>query len=168
MREARRKFPTWREFAWIVTDALLSEGKIANRAKNCFMLNAKVSITDTEYKNTDAGDLLPNLLPLPMNYQLNDPLLPSSLQQIQPTNTKQPLLPGNRSIRRHNNFELTKKRLKKSRCECFFRTIVNHNVWHAHKLHIKRIIRIFHKQIGEQKEMVTNSKPDFNNIEKAS
>ena len=32
----------------------------------------------------------------------------------------------------------------------------------------KRIIRNFHKQKGEQKEMVTNSKPDFNNIEKAS
>ena len=26
----------------------------------------------------------------------------------------------------------------------------------------------FYKKIGEQKEMVTNSKPDFNNIEKAS
>ena len=47
-------------------------------------------------------------------------------------------------------------------------SIVIHNVWHAHKLHIKRIIRNFHKQKGEQKEMVTNSKPDFNNIEKAS
>ena len=46
--------------------------------------------------------------------------------------------------------------------------IVNHNVSHAHKLHFKRIIRNFHKQIGEQKEMVTNTKPDFNNIEKAS
>ena len=45
---------------------------------------------------------------------------------------------------------------------------MNYNVWHAHKLHIKRIIRNFHKQIGEQKEMVTNKKPDFNNIEKAS
>ena len=49
-----------------------------------------------------------------------------------------------------------------------FNTIVNHNVWHAHKLHIKRLIRSFHKQTGEQKEMVTISKPDFNNIEKAS
>ena len=33
---------------------------------------------------------LSNLLPLPMYYQLNDLLLLSSLQQIQPTNTKQP------------------------------------------------------------------------------
>ena len=45
---------------------------------------------------------------------------------------------------------------------------MNNNVRHAHKLHIKRIIRNFHKQIGEQKEMVANSKPDFNNLEKAS
>ena len=37
-----------------------------------------------------------------------------------------------------------------------------------YKLHIERINRNFHKQVGEQKEMVTNSKPDFYNIEKAS
>ena len=65
---------------------------------------------------------LSNLLPLPMYYQLNDLLLLSSLQQIQPTNTKQPVLPGNRSMRRDDYFDLTKKRLEKSRGEFFFRT----------------------------------------------
>ena len=65
---------------------------------------------------------LSNLLPLPMYSQLNDLLLISSLQQIQPTNTKQPVLPGNRSKRRNNYFDLTKKRIKKSRGDFFFRT----------------------------------------------
>ena len=51
---------------------------------------------------------LSNLLPLLMYYQLNDLLLLSSLQQIQPTNTKQPVLPGNRSMRRDDYFDLTK------------------------------------------------------------
>ena len=64
---------------------------------------------------------LSNLLPMPMYYQLNDLLL-SSLQQIQPTNTRQPALPGNRSMRRDDYFDLTKKRLEKSRGEFFFRT----------------------------------------------
>ena len=51
---------------------------------------------------------LSNLLPLPKSYQLNDLLLLSSLQQLQPTNTKQPVLPGNRSMRRDDYFDLTK------------------------------------------------------------
>ena len=62
---------------------------------------------------------LSNLLPLPMYYQLNDLLLLSSLKQIQPTNTKQP---GNRSMRRDDYFDLTKRLLEKSRGEFFFRT----------------------------------------------
>ena len=65
---------------------------------------------------------LSNLLPLPMYYQLNDLLLLSSLQQNQPTNTKQQVLPGNRSMRRDDYFDLTKKQLEKSRGEFFFRT----------------------------------------------
>ena len=65
---------------------------------------------------------LSNLLPLPMYYQLIDLLLLSSPQQIQPKNTKQPVLPGNRSMRRDDYFDITKKRLKKSRGEFFFRT----------------------------------------------
>ena len=56
-----------------------------------------------------------------MYYQLNDLLLLSSLQQIQPTNAKQPVLPGNRSMRRDDYFNLKKKRLEKSRGEFFFR-----------------------------------------------
>ena len=63
-----------------------------------------------------------NLLPLPMYYQLNDLLLLSSLQQNQSTNTKQPVLSGNRSMRKHDYFDLTKKLLEKSRGEFFFRT----------------------------------------------
>ena len=54
-----------------------------------------------------------NLLPLPMYYQLNDLLLLSSLQQNQSTNTKQPVLPGNRSMRRDDYFDLTKKTTRK-------------------------------------------------------
>ena len=65
---------------------------------------------------------LSNLLPLPMYYQLNDLLLLSSLQQNQSPNTKQPVLPGNRSMRRDDYFDLTKKRLEKSRGEFFIRT----------------------------------------------
>ena len=65
---------------------------------------------------------LSNLLPLPMYYQLNYLLLLSSLQQIQLTSTKRPVLPGNRSMRRDDYFDLTKKRLEKSRGELFFRT----------------------------------------------
>ena len=65
---------------------------------------------------------LSNLLPLPMYYQLNDLLLLSSLQQIQPTNTKQPVLLGNRSIRRDDYFDLKKELLEKSRGEFLFRT----------------------------------------------
>ena len=65
---------------------------------------------------------LSNLLPLPMYQQLKDPLLLSSLHQIQPANTKQPVLLGNRSMRRDDYFDLTKKRLEKSRGEFFFRT----------------------------------------------
>ena len=65
---------------------------------------------------------LSNLPPLPIYYQLNGLLPLSSLQQIQPTNTKQPVLPGNRSMRRDDYFDLTKKRLEKSRGEFFFRT----------------------------------------------
>ena len=64
---------------------------------------------------------LSNLLPLPMYYQLNDLLILSSLQQTQLTK-KQPVLPGNRSMRRDDNFDLTKKRLEKLRGEFFFRT----------------------------------------------
>ena len=65
---------------------------------------------------------LSNLLPLPMYYQINDLLLLSSLQQNQSTNTKQPVLPGNRSMGRDHYFDLTKKRLEKSRGEFSFRT----------------------------------------------
>ena len=65
---------------------------------------------------------LSNLLPLPMYYQLNNLLLLSSLQQNQPTNTKQPVLPGNRTMRRDDYFDLKKKRPEKSRGELFFRT----------------------------------------------
>ena len=65
---------------------------------------------------------LSNLLPLPMYYQLNDLLLLSSLQQNQSTNTKQPVLPGSRSMSRDDYFELTKNRLENSRGELFFCT----------------------------------------------
>ena len=65
---------------------------------------------------------LSNLLPMPMYYQLNDLLLLSSLQQNQSTNTRQPVLTGIRSMRRDDYFDLTKKRLEKSRGEIFFRT----------------------------------------------
>ena len=57
-----------------------------------------------------------------MYYQLNDLLLLSSHQQNQSTNTKLPVLPGNRSMRRDDYFDLTQKRLEKSRGKFFFRT----------------------------------------------
>ena len=56
---------------------------------------------------------LSNILPFTMYYELNDLLLLSRLQQLQPTNTKQPVLPGNRSMRRDNYFDLTKKTTRK-------------------------------------------------------
>ena len=57
-----------------------------------------------------------------MYCQLNDLLLLSNLQKNKQTNTKQPVLPGHRSMRRDDYFDLTKKLLEKSRGEFFFRT----------------------------------------------
>ena len=56
---------------------------------------------------------LSNLLPLPKCYELNDLLLLSGLKQNQSSNTKQPVLPGNRSMRRDDYFDLTKKTTRK-------------------------------------------------------
>ena len=86
-----------------------------------FQRNVVSWITNSETPSYIEQIRLSNLLPLKMYYQLNDLLL-SSLQQTQPTNTKQPVLPGNRSMRRDDYFDLTKKRLEKSRGEFFFRT----------------------------------------------
>ena len=61
-----------------------------------------------------------NLLSLPMYYQLKDLLLQSSLQQIQPSNTKEPALPGKKSMRRDDYLALTKIRLENSRGNFFF------------------------------------------------
>ena len=86
-----------------------------------FQRNAVSWITNSKTVSYIEQLRLLNLLPLPMYYQLNDLLLLSSFQQIQPSNTKEPMLFGKKSMRRDDYFDLTKIRLENSRVDFFFR-----------------------------------------------